>query len=160
MMMKHPILVWFLVALQMLCGAYFLWEILASILGFPVIPLRWEQREIVEIGATLGLILGSMMGVALAIIAHREMQRAKTAQRLTAGQFTDVVKEYFIKLGLTPAETEVAWLILKGMSISEIAELRQTREGTVKTQGTAIYKKSGVNGKSQFLSLLVEDLLL
>ena len=159
-MLKHPLLVWFLVALQILCGAYFLWEILASLLGLPTIPLRWEQREIVEIGATLGLILGSLMGVALAITARREMQRAKTAQRLTAGQFTDVVKEYFTKLDLTPAETEVAWYILKGMSISEIAELRQTREGTVKTQGTAIYKKAGVNGKSQLMSLLVEDLLL
>ncbi len=159
-MLKHPLIVWFLVALQMLCGAYFLWEILASVLGLPVVPLRWEQREIVEIGATLGLILGSMMGVALAITARREMRRAKRAQRLTAGQFTDVVREYFAKLGLTPAETEVAWYILKGMSISEIAQLRNTREGTVKTQGTAIYKKAGVNGKSQLMSLLVEDLLL
>ncbi len=159
-MLKHPLIVWFLVALQMLCGAYFLWEILASVLGLPVIPLRWEQREIVEIGATLGLILGSMMGVALAITARREMRRAKRAQRLTSGQFTDVVREYFAKLGLTPAETDVAWYILKGMSISEIAGLRNTREGTVKTQGTAIYKKAGVNGKSQLMSLLVEDLLL
>jgi len=159
-MLRHPLIVWFLVALQMICGAYFLWEILASVLGLPVIPLRWEQREIVEIGATLGLILGSLMGVALAITARREMQRAKTAQRLTAGQFTDVVREYFAKLGLTPAETEVAWYILKGMSVSEIAQLRNTREGTVKTQGTAIYKKAGVNGKSQLMSLLVEDLLL
>ncbi|WP_457645432.1 helix-turn-helix transcriptional regulator [Profundibacter sp.] len=159
-MLKHPLIVWFLVALQMLCGAYFLWEILASVLGLPVIPLRWEQREIVEIGATLGLLLGSLMGVALAITARREMRRAKRAQRLTAGQFTDVVREYFAKLGLTPAETEVAWYILKGMSVSEIAQLRNTREGTVKTQGTAIYKKAGVNGKSQLMSLLVEDLLL
>ncbi|WP_457651018.1 helix-turn-helix transcriptional regulator [Profundibacter sp.] len=159
-MLKHPVIVWFLVALQMLCGAYFLWEILASVLGLPLIPLRWEQREIVEIGATVGLLLGSLMGVALAITARREMRRAKRAQRLTAGQFTDVVREYFAKLGLTPAETEVAWYILKGMSISEIAELRNTREGTVKTQGTAIYKKAGVSGKSQLMSLLVEDLLL
>lgn len=159
-MLRHPLIIWFLVALQMICGAYFLWEILASVLGLPVIPLRWEQREIVEIGATLGLLLGSLMGVVLAITARREMRRAKRAQRLTAGQFTDVVREYFAKLGLTPAETEVAWYILKGMSISEIAQLRNTREGTVKTQGTAIYKKAGVNGKSQLMSLLVEDLLL
>ena len=158
-MLRHPLIVWFLVALQMICGAYFLWEILASVLGLPLIPLRWEQREIVEIGATLGLMLGSLMGVALALAAQHEIRRANTLQRLTAGQFTDVVREYFTKLGLTPAETEVAWYILKGMSISEIAELRNTRAGTVKTQGTAIYKKAGVNGKSQLISLLLEDLL-
>ena len=45
-------------------------------------------------------------------------------------------------------------------SISEIAKLRGTREGTINVQGTAIYKKAGVNGKSQLVSLLVEDLLM
>ena len=46
------------------------------------------------------------------------------------------------------------------MSIRDIASLRDTREGTVKAQCTAIYRKAGVNGKSQFFSLIVEDVML
>lgn len=159
-MFKRPVLIWSLVALQVLCGSYFLWEILATIIGLPTIPLRWEQREIVEVGATLGLVLGSILGIILAVSAQKQMHRADSALRITSGEFSKVVQEYFDKLNLTAAENEVAWFILKGMSISEIAKLRGTREGTIKVQGTAIYKKAGVNGKSQLVSLLVEDLLM
>lgn len=159
-MLRHPALVWSLVAVQVACGAYFLWEILASILGLPTLPLRWQTRELVEIGASLGLILGAALGVALARAASQEIARADNARRLTSGQFTAVVQEYFDRLGLTPAETEVAWFLLKGMSLSEIAALRNTRDGTVKAQCTAIYRKAGVSGKSQLFSVIVEDVLL
>ena len=159
-MLKHPSVVWGLVGMQVICGAYFLWEILASVLGLPTLPLRWQTREIVEIGASLGLVLGAGLGVQLALIAGREMRRAESARRLTSGEFTAVVQDYFGNLDLTPAETEVAWFLLKGMSASEIAGLRDTREGTVKAQCTAIYRKAGVTGKSQLFSLLVEDVLL
>jgi DNA-binding CsgD family transcriptional regulator len=158
--LKHPALVWILVAVQTLCGAYFLWEILASILGLPTLPLRWQMRELVEIGASLGLILGAVLGIQLARVASREMKRAENARRLTSGEFTSAVDEYFQTLDLTAAETEVAWFLLKGQSIAEIGQLRNTREGTVKAQCTAIYRKAGVSGKSQLFSLIVEDVLL
>jgi len=158
--LKYPALVWGLVAFQALCGAYFLWEILASILGLPTLPLRWQTRELVQIGASLGLVLGAVMGISLAVSASRETKRATNARRVTSGEFSTLVEEYFATLSLTPAETEIAWFLLKGMSTSEIALLRETAEGTVKTQCTAIYRKAGVNSKSQLFSLLVEDVLL
>lgn len=159
-MLKHPWIVWGLVAVQVICGAYFLWEILASVLGLPTLPLRWQAREIVEIGATLGLVLGAGLGVKLAMTAGYEVQRATNARRVTSGEFSQVVQDFFQSLDLTPAETEVAWFLLKGMSLTEIAALRDTREGTVKAQCNAIYRKADVTGKSQLFSLLVEDVLL
>ena len=159
-MMRHPTFVWVLVAVQAGCGAYFLWEILASILGLPTLPLRWQTRELVEIGASLGLVLGAVMGIGLARAARGEIARAESARRVTSGEFTAVVQDYFDTLSLTPAETEVAWFLLKGMSLGEIATLRDTREGTVKAQCTAIYRKAGVSGKSQLFSQLVEDVLI
>ncbi|WP_299636417.1 helix-turn-helix transcriptional regulator [uncultured Ruegeria sp.] len=158
-MMNRAWVVWTLVLIQCLCGAYFLWEILASILGIPSVPLRWNVRELVEAGASIGLILGAFLGVRLALVAQKATHRAETARRITSGEFTTVVESYFKKLGLTGAETEIAWLVLKGMSMAEIANLRQTRIGTVKAQCTAIYRKAGVSGKSQLISQLVEDLL-
>ena len=96
----------------------------------------------------------------LAWLAQTAKRRAETARQITSGEFTQTVERYFDGLALTTAETEVAWLVLKGMSMAEIAELRQTRIGTVKAQCTSIYKKAGVSGKSQLFSVLVEDLLL
>ncbi|SFR59324.1 helix-turn-helix transcriptional regulator [Litoreibacter janthinus] len=159
-MLTRPWIVWVLVIIQGLCGAYFLWEIVASVLGIPSVPLRWNARELVEAGASVGLILGAVLGIRLALVAQSATHRAETARRLTSGEFASVVEDYFAKLGLTNAETEVAWFVLKGMSLSEIADLRQTRVGTVKAQCTAIYRKAGVSGKSQLFSLLVEDILL
>ena len=48
---------------------------------------------------------------------------------------------------------------IKGMSLQEIAALRDTSEGTVKAQTNAIYRKAGVKGRAQLLSLFVEDLM-
>lgn len=158
-MLNRAWLVWCLVAIQCLCGAYFLWEILASILGIPSVPLRWSLRELVEAGASIGLVLGAVLGVRLAFVAQNATHRAETARQITSGEFVAVVDRYFSNLNLTSAETEVAWFVLKGMSLAEIASLRQTRIGTVKAQCTAIYKKAGVTGKSQLFSQLVEDLI-
>ncbi len=157
--MKTPLLIWALVCAQCACGAYFLWEILASVVGLPTLPLRWRVREVVEMGASLGLVLGTFMGVRLAVIAGREMRRAETARRLTSGEFASAVEDFLTSLGLSPAEREVAWFLFKGMSVADIANMRGTREGTVRAQCTAIYKKANVTGKSQLFSLLVEDLL-
>lgn len=159
-MLTRAGIVWTLVVVQCLCGAYFVWEIAASILGLPAIPLRWSMRELVEAGASVGLILGAILGVRLALVAQSATHRAETARQITSGEFATVVDAYFAGLDLTSAETEVAWFVLKGLSLAEIADLRQTRIGTVKAQCTAIYRKAGVTGKSQLFSQMVEDVLL
>lgn len=61
---------------------------------------------------------------------------------------------------LTEAEKEVAFLLLKGLSIKEIAEVRDTSAKTVRTQTNAIYSKSGLSGRSELSAFFLEDLLL
>lgn len=151
---------WGLVALQVMAGGYFFWTILASLLGLPDLPLRWQAREMLDLAAALGLILGAILSVRLALQANRARDRANTARNLTAGAFTQVVQDYFGALGLTAAEREIAWYIVKGFPLAEIARMRGTAEGTVRVQSTAIYRKAGVSGKSQLISQIVEDLLL
>ena len=153
-------LVWALVAIQCICGFYFAWEILASIAGLPSLPLRWQTRELVELGASLGLILGAFLAVRVITLARRATSRADQARKMTSGQFNDVVEAYFDRLAFTQAEKDVAWLLLKGMNTNEIAALRETKAGTVKAQCTALYRKAGVNSKGQLFSQVVEDLLL
>ncbi len=62
-------------------------------------------------------------------------------------------------MGVHAHRTRCALFALKGFSIAEIAALRDTSEGTVKAQTNAIYRKAGVSGRPQFLSLFVEDLM-
>ena len=53
----------------------------------------------------------------------------------------------------------MAIFAIKGLKTHEIARLRQTSEGTVKAQCNAIYRKAGVSGRTQLLSVFIEDLM-
>jgi DNA-binding CsgD family transcriptional regulator len=72
----------------------------------------------------------------------------------------EAIDRQFDRWGLTPAEREVALLQLKGLRHKAIAELRGTSERTVRQQALAIYRKSGLNGRSDLAAFFLEDLLL
>lgn len=50
-------------------------------------------------------------------------------------------------------------MILKGLDNDAIARVRQTASGTVRAQTTSIYAKSQSDGRAQFISLFVEELI-
>ena len=50
-------------------------------------------------------------------------------------------------------------LAIKGLTIADIARVRQTKDGTIKAQCNAIYSKAGVTGRQQLLSLFIEELM-
>ena len=78
---------------------------------------------------------------------------------IRSGEFMVLLQERFAEWGLTPSEKDVALFAIKGMSTAEIASLRSTSEGTVKAQTNAIYRKAGVTGRPQLLSVFIEDLM-
>ena len=61
---------------------------------------------------------------------------------------------------LSGAEAEVGLLLLKGLSLKEIAALRETSERTVREQARAVYRKAGLSGRSALAAFFLEDLLL
>jgi DNA-binding CsgD family transcriptional regulator len=153
---------WFMriiVLLQVVFSIFFLSDILANIIGLRSKPISWRARELIEIGAALGLILGALLGAIALVRSNARTKRVEAQLRAAAGAFADLVDERFNDWGLTPAEFDVAWFAMKGMSTQEIAALRDTSEGTVKAQSNAIYRKAGVSGRYQLLSLFVDELM-
>ncbi len=61
---------------------------------------------------------------------------------------------------LTISEKEVTFLLLKGLSLKEIAEIRKTTEKTARAQSVAIYAKAGLSGRSELAAFFLEDLLI
>jgi DNA-binding CsgD family transcriptional regulator len=61
---------------------------------------------------------------------------------------------------LTASEKEIAFLLLKGLSLKEIAEVRSTAEKTARTQSMSIYAKAGLAGRSELSAYFLEDLLV
>lgn len=144
---------------QALCAFFFVFDILSSVLGLRTTPISWEMREFLEIGAAIGLILGVVVGALMLRRALRERNLAEERLRRASGAFMVLLQERFSEWGLTPSEKDVALFAIKGMSTAEIAALRATSEGTVKAQTNAIYRKAGVSGRPQLLSLFIDDLM-
>ena len=148
-----------ILAVQALCAVFFVSDILSSVLGLRAVALSWQTRELLEIGAAVGLLLGLGLG---AYALHRAQGQARLAEeRLRRAQsaFMGLLAERFDQWGLTPAERDVALFAIKGLSTGEIAQMRKTSEGTVKAQTNAIYRKAGVAGRAQLLGLFIEDLI-
>lgn len=152
-----PFLAIFIV--QALCAFFFVSDILSSFFGLQTQPISWEMRELLEIFAAFGLILGVVLGGVLLRRALRERYKAEEQLRRASGAFMDLLSERFTEWALTPSERDVALFAIKGLSTAEIAAFRATSEGTVKAQTNAIYRKAGVSGRSQLLSLFIEDLM-
>ena len=144
---------------QALCAVFFVSDILSSLFGIYTRPLAWEIRELLEILAATGLILGLLLGAVMFQRVMRERNVAQERLRRASGAFMDLLEERFSEWALTPAERDVALFAIKGLSTSEIATLRTTSEGTVKAQTNAIYRKAGVSGRPQLLSLFIDDLM-
>lgn len=66
----------------------------------------------------------------------------------------------FERWALSPAEKEVALLLLKGLSHKELAEVRSITEATARQQARAVYKKAGLSGRHDLAAFFLEDLLL
>ena len=83
----------------------------------------------------------------------------REAQHVLQG-LGEAIDRQFDRWGLTDAEREVALLQLKGLRHKEIADLRHTSERTVRQQALAVYRKSGLGGRSDLAAFFLEDLLL
>jgi DNA-binding CsgD family transcriptional regulator len=153
----NPKVIVAILVVQVFCAIFFVFQILSAFFGFG--PYSWQLYEFIEIGAAFGLIVGVILG---SLVLRRTLARNAIVEdqlRLASGAFMDVLEEKFLAWELTPAERDVALFAIKGMSTQEIAGLRGVSEGTVKAQTNAIYRKAGVSGRPQLLSLFIDELL-
>jgi DNA-binding CsgD family transcriptional regulator len=144
---------------QVLSAVFLVADIASSYVGLWSAPLSWEMREYLELSAATGLTLGVGFGIWVLRRTLRERNLCQERLHRASGAFMNLVDERFGEWGLTPAEKDVALFAIKGLATAEIAVLRATSEGTVKAQTNAIYRKAGVSGRSQLLSLFIEDLM-
>lgn len=90
----------------------------------------------------------------------KEAELWKVESRKYLDGLSKAIDQQLTKWKLTTAEKEVAFLLLKGMSLKEIADIRNTAEKTARVQSMAIYSKSGLAGRSELSAFFLEDLLV
>ncbi len=92
--------------------------------------------------------------------AQREAQRFRQEARAALRGLGEAIDNQFTRWSLTPAEREIALLILKGLTHREVAEVRATSETTIRQQALGVYRKAGLRNRSELAAFFLEDLLL
>jgi DNA-binding NarL/FixJ family response regulator len=88
--------------------------------------------------------------------AERDAWRARAESSLTGlGQAIDAQCTAW---GLTPAEREVAVMILKGLGHKQIAAATGRSERTVRQHAVAVYQKSGIGGRAELAAFFLDGL--
>jgi DNA-binding CsgD family transcriptional regulator len=72
----------------------------------------------------------------------------------------EAINRQFESWGLTPAEREVALLLLKGYSHKQIARATSRNERTARQHASAAYQKAGLAGRAELAAFFLEDLIL
>jgi len=107
--------------------------------------------------------------VAMSLVLFRELRHVRYLNREViehqsrtarlSGDLMIVMNTQFSQWGLSPSESEVALLLIKGLSMREISELREVKEKTVRQQAASIYAKSGHAGRHELAAHFIEDLM-
>ena len=88
-----------------------------------------------------------------------DAQRWRTETSHLIDGLSAAIDQQFTRWDLSPAEREVALLLLKGLSHREIATVRDVNETTVRQQARGVYKKAGLSGRNDLAAFFLEDLL-
>jgi DNA-binding CsgD family transcriptional regulator len=92
-------------------------------------------------------------------VARLQGLRWRNECRAVLAGLGEAIDAQFSRWNLTEAEREVALLLLKGLSLKEVAALRATTERTIRAQTRSIYTKAGLTGRAALSAFFLEDLL-
>jgi DNA-binding CsgD family transcriptional regulator len=148
-----------------------LFAAIAALIAWDLVMDYGEGADWRHFGIEVLVLFAATIGIAL---LWRRFERTRTdlvAARDQARRWQEQNRELLQGLGsaieaqfrqwqLTRAESEVGLLLLKGCSHKEIAAIRSTSERTVREQSRAVYRKSGLAGRSSLAAFFLEDLLL
>ncbi len=147
-----------LIIAQVFCAIFFLGDVIDDTEDIGGL-LHLDMHLGVELVSAVAMLLAIAVEIKTMMAMYAKQKQSDKSMAVARGALHDVVEAYFDDWALTPAERDVAGFLIKGSSITEIANMRDSAEGTIKTQLNAVYRKAGVSGRSQLVSLLIEDLM-
>ncbi len=148
-----------LILIQVASAAYFSFKILSDLFVWQPFIVPWEYVEILEILASLGMCVGVISSLMLLRKSAQRLRHAEQQINAAAGEIHKQILQQFDEWKLTPTERDVALMVIKGFSNNEIATFRSTRESTIKSHITSIFRKSGLTNRQQLITHVIDDLL-
>lgn len=92
--------------------------------------------------------------------AREQVSRWQHEERDLINDLRNAIDRKFDEWDFNTSEKEVAWCLLKGMSMKDIATLRSSTDRSIRQQAYVLYHKAGLTGRAElsayFLGGLVE----
>ncbi len=148
------------VALYIASALAFLSELIGEITGYYLFSASWLVHEIIALCTFFGFVIGGFLIWRSYQFSQKSREEIERLLRSAQGEFFEMLNVQFDRWHLSDAEKDVALLTVKGMTVSEIAELRNTSPGTIKSQNNSIYRKADVKSRTQLLGKLIDRLLV
>ncbi|WP_421693911.1 helix-turn-helix transcriptional regulator [Aestuariivirga sp.] len=150
-----PALIIGLIAVQIICAIVFFVDVLSDMaeLGGP----NWGLLP--EAMASIALFIGIAFEAVYLLQLLRRKASLERSVGMASAAMQSVIDSHFDEWKLTASERDVAALMVKGLSISEIAGVRGSAEGTVKAHLNAIYRKANARNRAEVLSHIMDTLI-
>ncbi len=147
-----------------------LFVVIAALIALDLLLDYGEGADWRHVGMELAVLLTAALGLLLLWLrldrtradladARGEAEQWRRQNQATVRGLALAIEGQFRDWGLSAAEADIGFLLLKGLSHREIAELRGTSERTVREQSRALYRKAGLTGRSSLSAFFLEDLL-
>jgi len=118
-----------LFVLQGLCALFFVSEVVLTVVGARTVPISWHLRELMELGAVIGLLLGGVLGAVALNQAVRARRHAEGSLRGVQLAFRDHMEAKFVQWGsLRPS---VMWRFI----LSKACRFRTFRGCAIRQRG-------------------------
>ena len=114
------------------------------------------------------ILIETVVFVATSTMLFAELRRVRSLEKEVtherdrtarlSGELVLNMQQQFASWELSPSESEIALLLIKGLSMKEISSARNVKEATIRQQAASIYSKSGCAGRNELAAYFIEDL--
>ena len=120
-------------------------------------PQRWLSAHVIVEAL---FIASAAVTVALLGVAWLRERTTAADLRAALGDLSAAIDAQMIAWGLTPAERQVATLLLKGYSHKRIGRETDRSERTVRQHAAAAYQKAGLTSRAELAAFFLEGLMV
>jgi DNA-binding CsgD family transcriptional regulator len=147
------------VVVLLIAAVFFIQDIYIDYIDVLVEGKDWSNVT-VEGGIFLAVLLALGFEIKRVVDLRSSVSRSQQEIMRLKGHLAEVVGNEFELWHLTKTEKEIALLLIKGLSMREIAVVRNVKEKSVRQQATGIYAKAEVSNRYELAAYFIEGLLI
>lgn len=91
--------------------------------------------------------------------ARKDLEDFRNKNREVLRNMRDAILSQFQGWGLSPSETRIAEFLIRGYSTRQVGAMLKKSERTVRNQALAVYRKSGMTGRSDLSAFFLQDIM-